>query len=623
MTVAIGTEMEPGGQIAPAQGQAVASTPGKAFGAEGFRSSWQSFLASLGEGMAGNAKQGAVTGEADATAATVGKKDGDLAGGSSSGARSNPRATPAAGQERKASADHAIKSFEGAHAGISTRRANDAIGWQVPVNPGDRELTAGSAANDEYAAASSDRFESGSANRSAKSVRREANEETTAAKKPAAEALSATLSIAAPETVTLAARMVPVPISAAELSAPAPAVSTPVLLGDSPRGSSHSGSVGGLTNQARGNFTNSAAKEVAPAANASPVLGRGALTNGPRGAQDENLEPGDRPASSRVEADSGEGNGLLEGARGQAGERSQASDPLVNQTRAQPSGTGLPDTVAPLAGDGPSARPNAELDAGLAAGTAADFSSAGNLASAGRSIAAGDRGVVEQAALRATRGLAPVEAGQAAGHNAPTSDSADASSPVRDPAVIQGATYGVREAPVGSTGGATASASETFAALDAGTGGGKTSWIHAGKQSAEAGFEDPALGWVSVRADLGAGGIHAAVVPGSAEAAQALGGHMAGLNEWLAERHTPVQSLTMTAPQGAGADSDASRGMRQGTQQGGGQNAEQGSYPGPQPESQPNVAPISATAPREANGGRPRETGLQSGPTGLHISVMA
>jgi hypothetical protein len=166
MTVAIGTEMEPGGQIAPAQGQTVASTPGKAPGAEGFRSSWQSFLASLGEGMAGNVRQGAVSGEADTAAATTQRKNGDWAGDSSSGAGSNLRARPAKGQEENASADRAIKSSEGAQAGISTRRPNGAAGRQASVNPGARELTATSAAKVESAAASSDDFEAGSANRS-------------------------------------------------------------------------------------------------------------------------------------------------------------------------------------------------------------------------------------------------------------------------------------------------------------------------------------------------------------------------------------------------------------------------------------------------------------------------
>jgi len=632
MTVAIGTEMEPGGQIAPAQGQTVASTPGKAPGAEGFRSSWQSFLASLGEGMAGNVRQGAVSGEADTAAATTQRKNGDWAGDSSSGAGSNLRARPAKGQEENASADRAIKSSEGAQAGISTRRPNGAAGRQASVNPGARELTATSAAKVESAAASSDDFEAGSANRSGKSARREANEGATAAEIPVAGAISVTLGIAAPEAQVPAASMVPASISAEEMSSPTPTVLTLGFLNDSSRGSDHSDSVSGLTSQTRGNSTNSAAKAVAPAANAAPVSSRGARAAGSRGAQDGNLDPSDGQASGTVEADSDEGNGLSEGVRGQAGDPSQAAYTGVNQIQTQLTGTGLPDAVAPLAGDGPGSRPDAGPDAGPYTGSevgeVASLSSPGKPADAGRSIVAGDRRVAEQAALRDTRGLAPVEAGQAAGHNAQAlASAADASSGVRDTAATQVATNGIREAPGGAAesaaGSGTGSARETFTALDAGTGAETTSWIHAGTQSAEAGFEDPALGWVSVRADLGAGGIHAAVVPGSAEAAQVLGGQMAGLNEWLAERHTPVQSVTMTAPQGTAADSDASQGMHQGTQQGSGQNAEQGRSSVPQPESQPNVTAISATASREAHGGGSRETQLQSGPAGIHISVMA
>jgi hypothetical protein len=73
-------------------------------------------------------------------------------------------------------------------------------------------------------------------------------------------------------------------------------------------------------------------------------------------------------------------------------------------------------------------------------------------------------------------------------------------------------------------------------------------WVHAGMRRAEAGFEDPALGWIGVRAQLDASGVHAALVPGSAAAAQSLGSHLAGLNTYLVEHHAPVDSLTLEAP---------------------------------------------------------------------------
>jgi hypothetical protein len=86
---------------------------------------------------------------------------------------------------------------------------------------------------------------------------------------------------------------------------------------------------------------------------------------------------------------------------------------------------------------------------------------------------------------------------------------------------------------------------ETFAALDADSGA--HTWIHAGSNSAEAGYQDPSLGWVGVRAHIDGSGVHAAVVPGSEEASRILGSHMDGLSRYLTEHHTPVEMLTMAA----------------------------------------------------------------------------
>jgi hypothetical protein len=121
---------------------------------------------------------------------------------------------------------------------------------------------------------------------------------------------------------------------------------------------------------------------------------------------------------------------------------------------------------------------------------------------------------------------------------------------------------------------------EAFATLDAGGATGKPTWIHAGAQRAEAGFQDPALGWVGVRADMGGGGIHAELVPGSADAAQTLGSHLAGLSAYLAEHHTPVETLTLTSPEdgssGLGSGKGSGDGMQQGTGHETGQGATQG-----------------------------------------------
>lgn len=92
-------------------------------------------------------------------------------------------------------------------------------------------------------------------------------------------------------------------------------------------------------------------------------------------------------------------------------------------------------------------------------------------------------------------------------------------------------------------------AQETFAALDAENGGAAPVWIHTGGIKAEAGFKDPTLGWVGVRAQVDAGGVHAAVVPSSAGASQALSGNMTNLSTYLTEHHSPVQTLTMASPE--------------------------------------------------------------------------
>jgi hypothetical protein len=183
----------------------------------------------------------------------------------------------------------------------------------------------------------------------------------------------------------------------------------------------------------------------------------------------------------------------------------------------------------------------------------------------------------------------------------------------------------------GSSGASAGSATrETFAALDAETASGTPTWIHAGSQRAEAGFQDPALGWVGVRADMGGGGVHAALVLGSADAAQALGGHLAGLNSYLAEQHTPVETLTLAAPGGRWAEPGAdhqgtNQGMNKGLNQGAGQNTGQGASSEPQSSPRPSTPALTAAAFPDvsAQTGRPDAAALTARPAGIHISVMA
>ena len=111
-----------------------------------------------------------------------------------------------------------------------------------------------------------------------------------------------------------------------------------------------------------------------------------------------------------------------------------------------------------------------------------------------------------------------------------------------------------------------------FTAMD-GAGPSGTAWVHTGARHAEAGFQDASLGWVSVRAEAAGGGIHATLAGVNTQAAQALSGHLAGLNAFLEERQTPVQSIHVMQP-GLGEMGGGTNGSDQhGTQhQSGGQN---------------------------------------------------
>jgi hypothetical protein len=202
----------------------------------------------------------------------------------------------------------------------------------------------------------------------------------------------------------------------------------------------------------------------------------------------------------------------------------------------------------------------------------------------------------------------------------------DASALVRDSA----GTHRAMSATDGDVGGPASaptrsSAHDTFAALDADTLTGTPSWIHAEARRAEAGFQDPTLGWVGVRAEASGGIVHATLMPGSAEAAQTLGGHMAGLNAYLAEEHSSVATLTLAAPEGResglGAGQDANQDTNQGMTQGGGQNSPSESQSNPHPV----VPAIATAAAREIlglTGNSGRAVGF-TGNEGSHISVMA
>lgn len=109
----------------------------------------------------------------------------------------------------------------------------------------------------------------------------------------------------------------------------------------------------------------------------------------------------------------------------------------------------------------------------------------------------------------------------------------------------------------GSVGGVAHTVHDTFAALDSTPSVSNPSWVRTTPGEIEAGFHDNDLGWVSVRATNSGGEVHASVVPGSENAAQTLSGHMEALNNYLADHHAPVESVTLSAPVVSAASSSA------------------------------------------------------------------
>jgi len=246
-----------------------------------------------------------------------------------------------------------------------------------------------------------------------------------------------------------------------------------------------------------------------------------------------------------------------------------------------------------------------------------------------KSGVAGGARTSAQATLRTAHGTGTADAVQHGTQTVavqPTSSGAETSSLTRDLASTNGGANTVGGAAAGST---SASAGptprETFAALDADPASGTPTWIHAGAQRAEAGYLDPNLGWVGVRADATGGAVHASVVPGSADAAQALGGHLAGLNDYVTQQHLPVDTVTLAAPESRSTDSGMNQGGNQGMNQGAGQNTGQGTYAEPQSNTQFNAPAISGAAPfnGSASANVPDTTAQTARPGGTHISVMA
>jgi len=105
----------------------------------------------------------------------------------------------------------------------------------------------------------------------------------------------------------------------------------------------------------------------------------------------------------------------------------------------------------------------------------------------------------------------------------------------------------------------------TTASLDRSSLHPEQQWTHAGKRIAEAGFQDPSLGWVSVRAERDATGLHAVVVPASHEAGKMLSGHLGGLNAHLAATQIPVSTVTIAAAHEGSVNSSLGSGSHRGS----------------------------------------------------------
>jgi hypothetical protein len=158
--------------------------------------------------------------------------------------------------------------------------------------------------------------------------------------------------------------------------------------------------------------------------------------------------------------------------------------------------------------------------------------------------------------------------------------------------------------------------SDPFSVLDADQAAGSMTWIHAGAHRAEAGYLDPALGWVSVRAEAASGEIHAAVMSGSAEAAQVLGGHMTGLSSHLAQQHLDTATVTLASAQ------DGRDGWGWGSQAGGGDRGTERHSAGGNETRQTVLTGVSGRRVHTGSGATTTNMLVQERP-GSTISVMA
>ncbi len=161
---------------------------------------------------------------------------------------------------------------------------------------------------------------------------------------------------------------------------------------------------------------------------------------------------------------------------------------------------------------------------------------------------------------------------------------------------------------------------ETFARMDAESASQSIRWVQAGAHRAEAGYLDPNLGWVGVRAETSGGAVHAALLPGSAEAAQVLGTHLSGLNAFLAQQHGAHATATIATPQ----DGRSGAGAEQGNSAGGGSGRDDGAGRNMAPAGKPSESSKQMAA--STTGAVDRSIGSEASAirrAGTYVSVMA
>ncbi len=571
-----GAQPAPGPRLAPEPALAAAgSTGAPASGAASFRSSWQSMLLSLGAQANGKTSEESAASEGRAAEA--------------------PTVSDQAGSDARASQAYGTATAAALTGSAAALASSMAAGARL-VASRRQQLAPGVLPNARTDGSGTDDSRSGTVSKDKSGGSRPAG----SAKSPGRESSS---SGAAPAGLQAAMLSAP-PIATIAIAAPAAVLAplqpqfAPAKLLDALGAEESFLAVPSPLPQRAGSGI---------AANPRAGGGIAATTQNPPPAQI--LEGGSATGLGKAESMAGESDSL---SRQPAPENAAPSAPQLDGN------SSAPGAAQPASLNGNGVDPGADSLGSVLADSAAE------LAGAAQSGAASDRRSTDPLAARTAHENSAAGAGQLPVHALPAqlpASGAETSGFARDPSGSHGSLIALRSEASGALPSASApGARETFAALDGGAGAG-TGWIHAGAHSAEAGFEDPALGWVGVRADLGANGVHAAVVPGSAEAVQALGGHMAGLNAYLSEHHAPVETVTLAAPDARGAAS----GMSQEMQQGSGHNADQDGSSGPRPDAAARTSSVSGTALGEITppGGAAHDAGRTARPEGTYISVMA